>query len=152
MSASNPPPSVPSTPADDSTPQLGPLARARAIALAQTFQADLVAVSQTVARHGGFNFIDEPHVNEAMATLRRAGLRRAMWFWQRPDFRVGIGGVLLGLGPTVSSVAKDVIQSLEGGVDKHPWAMWTFMISLPFVVCLAGGILAVWGWVDSDRG
>ncbi|MCI0357355.1 MAG: hypothetical protein L0211_02580 [Planctomycetaceae bacterium] len=146
MSASNP--STPTT--TNSTPQLSPVARDKALAISRTFQVDLVAVSQTIASHGGFNYIDEPHVIEALTTLRRAGLRRSRWFWQRPDFRVGAGGILAGLGPTVGSVAKDVIESY-GELSKYPVCMWIFMIGIPFLIVVGGVFLAVWGWLDNDR-
>jgi hypothetical protein len=88
-------------------------------------------------------------VKEALSALRHAGLRRLRGFWSRPDFKVGIGGILLGFGPTIASIAKDVIESY-GPLKDHPIAMWLNMIALPFVVCVLGVAVAVWGWTQND--
>lgn len=132
-----------------SPPPLTPEARTQANRVGDDFAASLKAVAEEIAKHQKAEAVLVPHVNEALLTLKRSGMRKPPdHFWQRPDFKVGFGTFVFSLGPTLASFAKDVLE-VSGPLKDQPGAMWAFMICPPFLLCIAGCFIAARGWTQS---
>ena len=153
--SSNSEPSTPeSTPNESSSlPKLSSEGRAEAKRIIDEFDANLKGISAHIASDAGASKIIEPDIRQAHSTLRECALtiRKPLAFYQRADFKVGVGSILIGLAPTVASVAKDVMESGGGKIGDQPIALWTCMIGLPFIIFGGRVFLTAWGWAESPN-
>lgn len=119
-------------------------ARAYANKVREQFEKNLKTIAEEIADSQSAEAVLVPHVDEAFLTLKRAGLRTpgaVPRFYQRSDFWVGIGTFLIGLSLTISSFARDVLESTSP-LKEQPGNMWVWMISVPAVVLAVGCFMA----------
>lgn len=134
------------------SPPLTSKAREQSTNIVAHFECHLLGVAETIASNHAAENVLVPHVNEALLTIKRTGLepQAAIKLTQKPEFRITLGGILLGLAPSVSSFAKDIIQSY-GELDASPYAFWTWMISIPLALGFIGLGLTIAGWMSDVR-
>jgi hypothetical protein len=128
-------------------PPLTVQARNEAAKYTELYDRNLKAIAGNIANASRAENVLVPHIEEAHHTLKRCGLTRRYWF-QKTEFEVGFGTLLLGLAPSISALAHQIIKA-DPTLDTTQ-NLWTWIISIPLLVAFTGIFFAVHGWVRSD--
>jgi hypothetical protein len=137
-----------------SAPPLTKEARSHANVICGCFEKNLKSIAEAVAEANQAESVLINHVNAALTALKQSGLeapKPPKKFWQRQDFKVGLGTMLIGLAPTVGSVFTDYFESGGIALTKQPFNLWVFVVSIPATIFLSGAVLAIYGWMQSPE-
>jgi hypothetical protein len=129
-------------------PLLSNEARDRAKAITDHFDASLKRIAKDIALANLCESVLRTHVTEAFVIFRRSGFsKKATKWYQRPDFKVAMGSILIGLAPAIGGFAKDIVGPQNGS----PVCFWLFVITLPVLVGVGGFCLAAFGWLQAEH-
>ncbi len=126
---------------------LTPGARAHALNLTNDFDYKLKSIAGLIAEDAGADEVVVPHIAEAYTTLRRCGLRSPGKLLWRSDVWIAVGGILVGISPSISSLAFGFIPAGE----PSPVAFGLFVCVIPIVAAVAGTSLLAAGVVRLHR-
>ena len=104
---------------------------------------NLKALSETAARHDSSEVVLEKHVDHAVESLGRLGLKRVVW-WKRREAELAAGSFLLGF----SFSLPDVLQFFTDPPERLAVAGTVAVL----VTALAGSVLAAHAAVRSFLG
>lgn len=108
------------------------------------YKAHLLKIATELARHENSEVVLMRHIDEAHYTLVRSGLARSAWYAKR-ELQIGVGCLIFGLGPAVSSVAYQFVAG-AGDLARNS-NFWWFVVAVPIVMLLTGLGLALSGWM-----
>ena len=117
-------------------------AHQEAASLVAQYERNLKDVARLIASEQAADTVIVPHIKDAHASLRKWGLgpepNPPDW-WNKPDNQAAIGGVVLGLAPTIGYIAKDVISADGSSLfADHPWSAAAFVVLIPVLIGAVG--------------
>jgi len=118
------------------------------------FEGNLRQIAVTLANDESAEHVLKLHVNKALLTLKENGLKAPgppKRFWQRQDFKVGVGMLILTIGTLISGLSRDVLESEGQSISQQPFKMWVFVISPVILFSIVGVCLAAYGWMQSPE-
>jgi len=127
-----------------------------AATLTELFDQCLKGVAENLALDGGAENVLVPHIKEAHLALKRNGLNAPpRWFFQRSDFKVGLGGMLFGSSFSIGGLSLTglgyISEPSRGIIASNPVAFWALVVVMPGLVGALGVVLALVGWMQSHR-